>query len=103
MRHHVIQEHLPAGFAGTDMELAERMASLEQFLQVVRGQFKCCDNGELTNKVLKDHIYPDTMGMTIHESEEVCRSLQYLLVYPEATTQIENKHLPVTSGKYSKY
>ena len=49
MRRHVIQEHLPAGFAGTGMELAQRMASLEQFLQVARDQLKCLDNGELMN------------------------------------------------------
>ena len=70
MRWHVIQAHLPAGFAGTGMELAQRMASLEQFLQVARDQLKCHDNGKLMNKVLKDHIYPDTSGMMIHESEE---------------------------------
>ena len=59
MRCHVIQEHLTAGLAGTGMGLAQRMASLEQFLQVVRYQLKCGDNGELMNKFLKDHIYPD--------------------------------------------
>ena len=76
MRRHVIQAHLPAGFAGTGMELAQRMASLEQFLQVARDQLKCRDNGELMNKVLKDHIYPDTRGMTIHESEEDRKMMQ---------------------------
>ena len=76
MRRHVIQAHLPAGFAGTDMDLAQRMASLEQFLQVARDQLKCRDNGELMNKVLKDHIYPDTRGMTIHESEEDRKMMQ---------------------------
>ena len=58
------------------MELAQRMASLEQFLQVERDQLKCCDNGELMNKVLKDHIYPDTRGMTIHESEDDRKMMQ---------------------------
>ena len=38
MRHHVMQEHLPAGVAGTGMKLAQRMTALEQFLQVVRDQ-----------------------------------------------------------------
>ena len=76
MRRHVIQEHLSAGFAGTGMKLAQRMASLEQFLQVTRDQLKCRDNGELINKVLKDHIYPDTRGMTIYESEEDRKMMQ---------------------------
>ena len=76
MRRHVIQEHLPAAFAGTGMKLAQRMASLEQFIQVARDQLKCRANGELMNKVLKDHIYTDTRGMTIHESEEDRKMMQ---------------------------
>ena len=76
MRRHVIQEHLPAGFAGTGMDLAQRMSSLEQFLQVARDQLKCRDNGELMNNVLKNHIYPDTRGITIHESEKDRKMMQ---------------------------
>ena len=89
MRRHVIQAHLPAG---TDMELAQRMASLEQFLQVARDQLKCRDNGELMNKVLKDHIYPDTRGMTIHESEEDRKMMQdfHQLRHPESVGKTPN-------------
>ena len=31
------------------------------------------------------------------------RSLQYLLVYQEATRQIDKKHVLVTLGKYNEY
>ena len=65
MRRHVLQEHMPAGFGGINMEHGQRMASLEDFLKVAKEQLKCRDYGELLNKVIRDHIYPDTRGMTI--------------------------------------
>ena len=48
------------------------------------------------NKVLKDHINPDTTGMTIHESEEDCNMMQdfHQWRHPESVGKTPNIDSP---------